>query len=52
VNSPSDGYLPPEPYPELGVRSQFGADDLHRHAPAARRKTQEHPAHPAAAQLP
>ena len=48
---PRRGDLPPESPPELRVRGQLAADDLHRHRPAARGDAEEHPPHATAAEL-
>jgi hypothetical protein len=41
------GHLAPEPAHERGVAGQVGVDDLDRDRPAAGRRPQVHPAHPA-----
>jgi hypothetical protein len=48
---PGDGDFPVETRPELRIHGQIGADDLHRHLLASRRKTEEYPAHAADAKL-
>ena len=45
------GDLSPEPIPELRIRGQLSADDLHRYRPPARGDAEENPPHAAAAQL-
>ena len=52
ADQPRGRHRRPEPNPEPRVRGQFGADNLHRHRPARRRKTQVNPPHAAFAQPP
>ncbi|BBJ42149.1 hypothetical protein SSPO_048670 [Streptomyces antimycoticus] len=41
-----------EPPPEFGLLGELGLDELHRHRTAARRMSQEHPAHATRAKAP
>ena len=45
AHPPGRADLPPESLPELRVRGQFGADDLHRYRPPARGHPEEHLSH-------